>query len=166
MPIYLIGHGAWAKGLGDFQLPPNVTVNFYCPHGSMFDSSWEKPLLEGRPVIHRDFLLEKFDPGSTCHNYVLGHPGGIRSTVSYRDMIAIVPKTALAITDKAFYAVKSRADDGYWAVSLKSILNKLRGAGPITVDWFACREEFADWNGEDFEAWKEVASRMIGQRYI
>lgn len=165
MRIYLAGHGAWAPTLGDFFVPPNVTLHFYCAHGSVFNSSWERPLLAGALVDHRDFTLETFLGGSRCRNYVLGHPGGVRSTVKYVNMKAIVPEKALDIQDNAFYAVKSRADDGYWSVSLNSILNKLRNVGAITVEWYACREEFPDWHGEDFEAWKDTARGMIGAVY-
>ena len=165
MRIYLIGHGAWAPELGDFVLPPNVTVRFYCRHTSVFDSSWERPLRDGHPVVHRDFLVEEIGGGRPCHNYVLAHPGGIRSTVRYPDMIALAPEAPLTPRDDGFYAVKSRGDDGYWAVSLNSIVNKLRNAGDVTVDWFACREEFADWTGEQFQAWKEVARGMVGRVY-
>lgn len=165
MQIYLIGHGAWAPELGTCVVPANVSLRFYCRHGSVFDSSWERSLLQGTPVQHRDFALETVSGIAECRNYVLAHPGGIRSTVRYPTMRAIDPEAPLDLADNAFFAVKVRADNGYWCISLNAILRKVAGAGAITVHWFACREEFADWNGEQFSAWKEAARGMVGRPY-
>jgi hypothetical protein len=142
MDIYLVGHGAWNTQEGWFTVPDGVTIHFYCKHQKKFDSSWEWPLKEGQEVQHRDYVHQVYGPGERCIDYWLTYPGGISSTVNFKDMYPIKAPAYIGanMRDGGFYAVKERTEDGWYAL-LSRIAATM--AHPCDLHWFACRDEMS-----------------------
>lgn len=149
MEVYLIGHGGWADTDGTFEIPPNVVLHFYCPHGKKFDSSWEQAVRSGSGVEHADFLHERGP--QQCKNYRLAHPGGIKSVVSYASLHPLVPPYFVGsnLRDQLNCAVKDRENE--WSVHLSDVLQSIKPNGAVChVHWMACRDDLSGIE-KDFE---------------
>jgi hypothetical protein len=173
MNVYLVGHGAadlepLAGLVTHFNVPQNVKIVFYCKHTGLFDSSWEPKIRNNEAVDHGDYRLEEINGGSRCINYRLGHPGGIKSTLDWADFKAATRGDGIRpLEDGATYAVKQNGDTtGFdWYVDLETICRTATASGPVTIHWFACREQFPQ-DSQALEDWENTCKGMYGGKNV